>query len=57
MIRGPYEQIVRPGIRPSDYKENLKIMGANIDRLLNLSNQLLDFQKIDSAGFALNGRM
>lgn len=54
LIRGPYEQIVRPGIRPSDYKENLKIMGANIDRLLNLSNQLLDFQKIDSAGFALN---
>lgn len=29
-------------------------MGANIDRLLNLSNQLLDFQKIDSMGFALN---
>ena len=54
LIRGPYEQIVRPGIRPSDYKENLKIMGANIDRLLNLSNQLLDFQKIDRAGFALN---
>ena len=54
LIRGPYEQIIRPGIRPSDYKENLKIMGANIDRLLNLSNQLLDFQKIDSMGFALN---
>lgn len=54
LIRGPYEQIIRPGIKPSDYKENLKIMGANIDRLLNLSNQLLDFQKIDSMGFALN---
>ncbi len=54
LIKGPYEQIIRPGIRPSDYKENLKIMGANIDRLLNLSNQLLDFQKIDSVGFVLN---
>ena len=54
LIRGPYEQIIRPGIRPSDYKENLKIMGANIDRLLNLSNQLLDFQKIDSEEFVLN---
>lgn len=48
LIKGPYEQITKNDIDPKDYKDNLKIMGWNIDRLLNLINQLLDFRKIES---------
>lgn len=54
LIRGPYEQITKQGIKPSDYKENIEIMGANIYRLLQLSNQLLDIRKIESERFVLN---
>lgn len=51
LIKGPYEQIVRPDTSAEDYRENLEIMGANIERLLNLSNQLLDFRKTESPVF------
>lgn len=48
LIKAPYEQIVKNGSSSEDYSENLKIMGWNINRLLNLINQLLDFRKLES---------
>ncbi len=54
LIRGPYEQITKQGIKPSDYEENIEIMGVNIDRLLQLSNQLLDIRKAENERFVLN---
>lgn len=53
LIKGPYEQILKADIEAKDYQENLKIMGWNIDRLLNLINQLLDFRKIESNNFQI----
>lgn len=53
LIKGPYEQIVKPQTDPDDYRENLEIMGANIERLLNLSNQLLDFRKMESMSYPI----
>ncbi len=54
LIKGPFEQIVKPDIKPSDYNENVAIMSTNIDRLLNLMNQLLDFRKIEEASYPIN---
>ena len=35
-------------------QENLRIIEKNTGRLLDLSNQLLDFRKTESRGFKLN---
>ena len=37
-----------------DVKEDLNVMDKNTQRLLNLTNQLLDFRKTEAKGFALN---
>lgn len=54
LIMGPYKQILKEDLSPQDYNENLEIMGSNINRLLNLTNQFLDFKKVENQGFALN---
>ena len=38
----------------SETKEDLYIMKQNTERLLNLTNQLLDFRKTETRGFRLN---
>ena len=38
----------------AETREDLNIMEQNTERLLNLTNQLLDFRKTESQGFSLN---
>lgn len=54
LIKAPFEQIAKIKIGDADITENLEIMGSNISRLLNLTNELLDFFKVESQGFRLH---
>lgn len=54
LIKGPLENIILKKQVDADTKEDLSIMKHNTDRLLNLTNQLLDFRKTESKGFSLN---
>lgn len=54
LIKAPLEKILRSNDGTSSTKENLHIIERNTLRLLNLSNQLLDFRKTESLGFRLN---
>jgi ligand-binding sensor domain-containing protein/signal transduction histidine kinase/DNA-binding response OmpR family regulator len=54
LIKGPYEQVSQKELSPANYKENIEIMGNNINRLLDLTNQLLDFSKAENHGLSLN---
>ena len=56
LIKGPFEQISKSDPSNPDYDENLKIMDSNINRLLNLTNQLLDFRKVENQNYLLNIR-
>ena len=38
----------------AETKEDLNVMKQNTERLLNLTNQLLDFRKTEKQGFKLN---
>ena len=54
LIKGPLENIILKKEVDSETKEDLYIMKQNTDRLLNLTNQLLDFRKTETRGFRLN---
>ena len=54
LIVGPFEQIKRNALSPEENHENMEIIGSNITRLLSLTDQMLDFRKIENDGFALN---
>lgn len=54
LIKGPLENIILKKEVDSETKEDLYIMKQNTERLLNLTNQLLDFRKIETRGFRLN---
>ncbi|RHJ95349.1 hybrid sensor histidine kinase/response regulator transcription factor [Parabacteroides bouchesdurhonensis] len=54
LIKAPLEKILKSGDGTASTKENLKIIEKNTQRLLDLSNQLLDFRKTESKGFRLN---
>lgn len=54
LIKAPLEKILKSNDGTSATKENLHIIERNTLRLLNLSNQLLDFRKTESLGFRLN---
>jgi signal transduction histidine kinase/ligand-binding sensor domain-containing protein/AraC-like DNA-binding protein len=55
LIKGPLDRILQSGITNSkDTEENLSIINRNTDRLLNLTNQLLDFRKTEKEMFKLN---
>ncbi|WP_236252807.1 two-component regulator propeller domain-containing protein [Echinicola sp. 20G] len=55
LIKGPLESILK---KQNDYtaeiKESLWIMNKNTNRLIELSNELLDFRKTEKKGFSLN---
>ena len=53
LIKGPLETILR---KPHDEeeKEDLSIMDQNVSRLLELTNQLLDFRRTEQSGLKLN---
>ena len=54
LIKAPLEKILRSGDGTPATRENLEIIEKNTGRLLDLSNQLLDFRKTESRGFKLN---
>lgn len=55
LIKGPLDRILLSGEKNSkDTENNLLIIKRNTDRLLNLTNQLLDFRKAEKEKFGLN---
>lgn len=54
LIHAPLEKIIKSDDGSTETKNNLRIIEKNTQRLLNLSNQLLDFRKTESRGFRLN---
>lgn len=54
LIKGPLENIILKKNVDPETREDLNIMEQNTERLLNLTNQLLDFRKTESQGFRLN---
>ncbi|MFC4871060.1 two-component regulator propeller domain-containing protein [Negadavirga shengliensis] len=55
LIKAPLEHLLRKsGVYEDDLRENLMIMDKNTNRLIDLSNQLLDFRKTEKKGFSLN---
>ena len=54
LIKGPMEKVIQKVALFPDVEKNLTIMERNVDRLLTLTNQLLDFRKTETHGFTLN---
>lgn len=54
LIKAPLEKILQSKDGSPATQKNLKVIESNTQRLLNLSNQLLDFRKTESRGFLLN---
>lgn len=54
LIKGPLENIILKKQVDAETHEDLNVMKQNTERLLNLTNQLLDFRKTESQGFRLN---
>lgn len=54
LIKAPLDSILSNGNCSEPVKENLTIMKNNADRLLNLTNQLLDFRKTENERLKLN---
>jgi ligand-binding sensor domain-containing protein/signal transduction histidine kinase/DNA-binding response OmpR family regulator len=54
LIKGPMENVIRSVEDLPEVKNNLLIMERNTNRLLSLTNQLLDFRKAEIKGFSLN---
>lgn len=58
LIKGPLDRILKSGPKNhKDTEENLLIIKKNTDRLLSLTNQLLDFRKTEKEMFRLNFMM
>ncbi|WP_412467623.1 two-component regulator propeller domain-containing protein [Pedobacter sp. KLB.chiD] len=54
LIVGPMEKLIKQASAIPAIEKNLRIMGRNTDRLLKLTNQLLDFRKTETSEFSLN---
>lgn len=54
LIKGPLEKVIRNTQEVPVIKDSLKIMERNTNRLIDLSNQLLDFRQTEIKGFNLN---
>lgn len=54
LIKGPMEKLLKHPKDDPSIDKNLKIMDRNTQRLLDLTNQLLDFRKTEVHGFSLN---
>ncbi|KLT65659.1 two-component regulator propeller domain-containing protein [Pedobacter sp. BMA] len=54
LIIGPMEKLIKQAKDVPAIEKNLRIMDRNTDRLLKLTNQLLDFRKTETSGFSLN---
>ncbi len=54
LIKGPLEKVIKSAADYPEIKDSLRIMNKNTTRLLDLTNQLLDFRKTETKGFSLN---
>lgn len=54
LIRGPMEKILKKADQVPEIRNNLLIMEKNTNRLLDLTNQLLDFKKTETCEFSLS---
>ncbi len=54
LIKAPLDHVLMREKVSDNMKENLQIMSKNTARLLNLTNQLLDFRKTESEAYLLN---
>ena len=53
LIKGPLEKVIKNTTEVPIIKDSLKIMERNTNRLIDLSNQLLDFRQTEIKGFSL----
>lgn len=53
LIKSPLDHIINNKNLSEDVRENLEIIGKNTNRLQDLTNQLLDFRKIEKQHFHL----
>jgi len=54
LIKGPLEKVLKKAGDIPEIKESLRIMEKNTIRLVDLTNQLLDFRQTEIKGFSLN---
>jgi len=54
LIKGPLEHILTEKVSEEEQTESLEVISRNTNRLLDLSNQLLDFRRVEERGFRLN---
>ncbi len=54
LIKGPLEKVIRNTKDVPVIKDSLRIMERNTDRLIDLTNQLLDFRQTEIKGFSLH---
>ncbi len=54
LIKAPLDHVIMTEEVSDNVKVNLQIMSKNTDRLLNLTNQLLDFRKTESDAYLLS---
>ncbi len=53
LIHAPLEEVIEDGPGVSGYSEKLTLVQKNVNRLLALTNQLLNFRKMDSGNMTL----
>ncbi|WP_315816236.1 triple tyrosine motif-containing protein [Paraflavitalea speifideaquila] len=53
LIKGPLEKVIKRSDGAPEWQSNLRIMERNTDRLIDLTNQLLDFRQTETKGFSL----
>jgi ligand-binding sensor domain-containing protein/signal transduction histidine kinase len=54
LIKGPLEKVMKKAETTPDVKNNLEIMERNTNRLVDLTNQLLDFRQTEIKSFSLS---
>lgn len=54
LIKGPLEKVIKKAADLPQVTNSLKIMEKNTNRLIDLTNQLLDFRQTEIKGFSLN---
>jgi ligand-binding sensor domain-containing protein/signal transduction histidine kinase len=54
LIKGPLEKVVKKAGDIPEIKDSLRIMEKNTSRLVDLTNQLLDFRQTEIRGFSLS---
>ena len=54
LIKGPLEKVIKKAVDIPDVNNRLRIMEKNTNRLIDLTNQLLDFRQTEIKGFSLS---